>query len=60
MVLDVGVGGKILTAGVNRIRWQAGKRLAELFEARCDRLRRLGHAGDLAVDGPAAADLRRA
>jgi len=54
MVLDVGVGGEILTAaGDNRIRWQAGERLADLFEARCDGLRRSGRGGDLAVDGPA-------
>ncbi len=54
MILDVGVGGKILTAsGDNRIRWQAGERLAGLFEARCDGLRRSGRGGALAVDGPA-------
>src|SRR5262245_61685516 len=54
MVLDVGVGGEILTAtGDNTIRWQAGERLADLFEARCDSLRRSGRGGTLAVDGPA-------
>ncbi|HTR90579.1 MAG TPA: Pls/PosA family non-ribosomal peptide synthetase [Trebonia sp.] len=54
MVLDVGVGGKILTApGDNRIRWQAGERLADLYEASCDDLRRSGRGGVLAVDGPA-------
>ena len=37
MVLEIGVGGRILTAaGDNRIRWKAGERLADLFEARCD------------------------
>jgi len=53
MVLDISVGGKILTAGDNRIRWQAGERLADLFEERCDGLRASGRGGDLAVDGPA-------
>jgi non-ribosomal peptide synthetase component F len=54
MVLEIGVGGRILTAaGDNRIRWKAGERLADLFEARCDGLRGSGRGGGLAVDGPA-------
>ena len=54
MVLDTGVGVTILTpAGDNAVRWRDGERLEDLFEDRCDQLRRAGHGGDLAVDGPA-------
>jgi non-ribosomal peptide synthetase-like protein len=54
MVLDTGVGVTILTsAGDNAIRWRDGERLEDLFEDHCDKLRRSGRDGDLAVDGPA-------
>jgi non-ribosomal peptide synthetase-like protein len=54
MVVDTGVGGKILTsAGNNDIRWRGGERLEDLFEDRCDQLRKAGRGGALAVDGPA-------
>jgi non-ribosomal peptide synthetase-like protein len=45
--------GTILTSGdKGGIRWRPGERLEDLFEERCDGLRRAGRDGDLAVDGP--------
>ena len=45
-----GRAGQILTSPEDRgIRWRPGERLEDLFEERCDTLRR---HGDLAVDGP--------
>lgn len=53
MVVDTGVNGKILTsAGNNNIRWRGGERLEDLFEDRCNQLRRAGRGRALAVDGP--------
>jgi non-ribosomal peptide synthetase-like protein len=54
MVVDTSADGKILTsAGDNGIRWRDGERLEDLFEDRCNQLRKAGRGGALAVDGPA-------
>jgi hypothetical protein len=46
MVVDTGVEGKILTSSENNgIRWRDGERLEDLFEDRCDRLRKAGRGG---------------
>jgi non-ribosomal peptide synthetase-like protein len=50
----IGDGKILISAGDNTLRWRAGERLEDLFEERCDALRRAGHGDALAVDGPAA------